>query len=202
MPSTSDSREFGISADLAPRRSTLAVSFTATFTTASLPVQCRFVDLAPGKPFEDSRHELRVSEQIGTLGTVLVIGVQLHGESTGEGFTITADKRSKIVPPAVDDDPSFPRRIDHAVTRTWTQTAEAGIEVVKHRVVLELACDANGDYDVEQRVAVQTAELIEIGYALTTRGVSVGTGSVRMTTRASAEGGLVLLPPAFDDKIT
>jgi hypothetical protein len=202
MPSTSDEREFGIFASQGARRTRLDVRFTATFTATALPVQCRFSDLAPGKPFEDSRHEIRVLAGTGVSTSALVIGVELRGESVGAGFAITADKQSTIVPPAIDDDPSFPRRTDHTVARTWTQTAEAGAELVKHAVTLEVACDALGEFTLAQQVAVQTNELIEVGYTLSKNGAQVGTGTIRMATRATVEGGLVLLPPTVDDKIT
>ncbi|MBC8073661.1 MAG: hypothetical protein IAG13_35390 [Deltaproteobacteria bacterium] len=202
MPSTSDEREFGIFASQGARRTQLDVRFTATFTAPALPVQCRFSDRAAGQPFEDSRHEIRVLAGTGVTTPALLIGVQLRGESVGAGFALNAEMQSSIVPPAVDDDPSFPRRTDHTVLRKWTQTAEAGAELVKHAVTLEVGCDALGEYTLAQQAVVQTLELIEVTYTLSKNGATVGTGSIRMTTRASVEGGLVLLPPAVDDKLT
>jgi hypothetical protein len=202
MPSTSDEREFGIFASQSARHTKLDVRFTATFTAPGLPVQCRFTDRAAGQPFEDSRHEIRVLAGTGVSTSALVIGVQLRGESVGAGFLIKADKESTIVPPAVDDDPSFPRQTDHTVLRKWTQTAEAGAELVKHAVTLEVACDAHGEFTLAQQAAVQTSELIEVTYVLSKLGTQVGTGTIRMATRATVEGGLVLLPPTVDDKLT
>lgn len=201
MPSTSDARDLGIAASMGTKHTRLDVHFTATFTTipSAAAIQLRFADRAPGEPFERSRHEIRV---LSGGVPVLVIGMQLRARSAGRGFAVKASKVSHIDPPAVDDDPSFPRDIDHGFSRSWSLAAADGGDIVQHNVVLDVAADALGEHVVTQTALVKNDDVIEVVYKLAQAGQPIGSGVVRMQTVATVEGGLVLGEPVVDDDFT